>query len=105
MGKRGYSLSVGSLQRGEIFAGQRFARHFDVAAKGNGGDAVIGFAVLDAEKTRRETDRELLYADAKELGREKMAKLMDENHDAEHDKDGDDRNQNSVHRTRVRSTS
>jgi len=66
------------------------AGHFDVAAEGQGADAVVGVAGTEAEEARAEADGEDLDADAEELGGCIVAELMDEHHDAEDDKEFDD---------------
>jgi hypothetical protein len=66
------------------------AGHFYVAAQGQQGDFVIGFAVLEAEEARPKAHGKRLDADAEELGDDKVAKLMDHHHEADKDDEGND---------------
>ncbi len=71
-----------------VAAGDGFvadAGHFDVAAKGDEVDAVVGAVVDEAEEALAEADGEGFDADAAELGDEEVAELVHDDHDAEHD--------------------
>ena len=59
--------------------------HLDVAAEGDGGDLVLGFAAAEAEEAFAEADGEDLDTDAAELGDGEVAKFVDQNHDAKDD--------------------
>src|SRR5207248_5311481 len=66
-----------------------FAAHLDVAAKRQHVDAVVGFAAAESPQPLAETDGELLHAHAEEFGGSKVAKFVDQHHDAEHHDDRD----------------
>ena len=72
---------------GGLFTG-RFSRHFDVAAKGQQAEPVIGVTVAEAEKTLAETHGEDFDPHAAQLGDGEVAKLMHQDHDAEHNEHG-----------------
>ena len=91
MGVEFAGVGGGCIAGRELVAGEaHFAGHFDVAAEGDGGDLVLGVAAPEAEETFAETDGEDLDTDAAEFGDGEVAKLVDENHDAEDDEKLDD---------------
>ena len=63
-----------------------FARHFDVAAEGQGVDAVVGFTFAEADEALAEADGKLLHAYAEIFGRDEMTQLVQKDHDAEDDR-------------------
>jgi hypothetical protein len=81
-----------------------FAGHFDIAAKGQQADFVVGFAVFHAEQARPKAERKRLNADTAELGYGKVSKLVDNDHNANEDDKSCDRNQKFMHSCAVRSS-
>ena len=71
-----------------------FAGHFDVAAEGEEGDAVVGIAVAEAEEAGSEADGEGFDADAAGFGNDKVAELMDEDKETEDDGEFNDDEEN-----------
>src|ERR1051326_3505775 len=61
------------------------AAHLDVSTERNRIDAVVGFAFAETHQAPAETNCELLDPDSQELGHRIVAKLMDQNHEAEND--------------------
>ena len=67
------------------FVHRIFARHLDVAAEGQGTDAVIGFTAAEAEQAFSESDRKHFDANFEELRGRVVAELVDQDHEAQHD--------------------
>ena len=67
---------------------RRFSRHFDVAAKGQKAEPVIGVPVAETEKTFAETHGEDFDPHAAQLGDGEVAELVHQDHDAEHNEHG-----------------
>ena len=68
-----------------------FARHFDVAAKRNRADAIIGLAFAEADQTLAKTDGEDLDPHAEIFGGRIVSEFMNQDHESEHnphDKNG-----------------
>ncbi len=70
--------------QGEAVAAE-FAGHFDVAADGEDGDAVVGIAVAEAEEAGAEADGEGFDTDAAEFGNDEVAELVNEDEEAKDD--------------------
>jgi len=68
-----------------------FAGHFDVAAEGQQADLIVGIAVFDAKEAWAKAYGEGFYPDAAEFGDGEVAKLMNDDHYAHKDDEGDDR--------------
>ena len=83
-------LTAGGLVRGLL------ASHLDVAPERQGTDPIIRIPVLEAKQTRPETERKHIDADAKVLGGQEVAELMDQNHDAQDEDHGKDVGENVV---------
>ncbi len=66
------------------------ARHLHVAAQRQRADAVVGVAALHAPQARAETDGKNLHAHAKGFGDDEMSPLMDQDHDAQNDRNRND---------------
>ena len=64
-----------------VFGG--LAGHLDEAAKGNGGDLVLGATAGEAQEPWTEADGKGEHAHANAPGREEMAQLVDENEHAD----------------------
>ncbi len=65
--------------------GRIFARHLDVAAERQQAHAVVGIAAAEADEALAKADGEDFDPDAEKFGDGKMAELVHQNHDAEHD--------------------
>ncbi len=75
------------LVRGAAVRLQRvFARHLDVAAQGQGADAVVGITFAKAHQALAKSDGKDVNPDAKQLGCGIMAELVDQDHDPKHDR-------------------
>ena len=59
------------------------AAHFDVAAERDGVDAIVGLAFAETHQPLAESDGELFHAHAQPLGHHIVAKLVDQDHEAE----------------------
>ena len=75
------------------------ARHLDVAAERQGADAVVGVAAAKTSQTFTEADGENIDPNAKPFGGGKVAELVHQDHDAEHDGHRNHRNQKRFHIT------
>ena len=62
-----------------------FARHLHIAAERQRADAVVGIAAAEAGQALAKSDGEDVNPDAAQLGGGIVAKLVHQNHDAEHD--------------------
>jgi hypothetical protein len=60
------------------------AGHFDVTADGEQADAVVGFAVAEAEEPRGHAEAETIDIDAAELGGDEVTELVHEDEHPEH---------------------
>ena len=59
------------------------AAHLDVAAERDRVDAVVGLAAAEADQPLAEADGELLHPHAQPLGHGIVAKLVDQDHEAQ----------------------
>src|SRR6185312_11147127 len=80
-----------------------FPAHFDVAAKRQCVDAVIGVAFAKAEKPFAEADGKLLHPHAQQLGDRIVAKFMDQYHEANDNDEIEQRNEKLIHKILVSS--
>src|SRR3974390_2876892 len=82
-----------------------FARHLDVAAQGQGTDAVIGIAFAEAQHTLTKAERKDVYPNTTEFGGGVVAELVDQDQDSqEHDEPENipqPRCQNRFHKPRL----
>ena len=80
---------------GGLFAGD-LAGHFDVSAKRQRIDLIVGSTAAETDDALAETDGEGLDADAAPLGHGEVAKLVHQDHQAEHQKKLKDSGHKSV---------
>lgn len=71
MSKQAAGIHGSALQWSAVST--ELAGHLDVAAERQDGDAIVGFAVVEADDARSEANGEGFYADAAELGDDKVA--------------------------------
>ena len=79
---------VGRIARLNLPSPPSLARHLHVAAQRQQAQPVIGVTPAKAEQTLAEADGEDLHAHAAQLGDGKMAELVHQYHDAEHNQHG-----------------
>jgi len=65
------------------FIAVRFAGHGNIAADGQGADAVLRLALLALPQQRSHAERKLIAVHMKELGRDQMAPFMNDNDDGQ----------------------
>ena len=83
---------VGALIHGIL------AAHLDVAAEWDGVDAIVGLAAAESDQPSAEADGELLDAHPEPLSHGEVAKLVDQDHEAQDGDDGDKGGQKIRHK-------
>jgi len=86
----GHELPGLTFDAGGVHAFIDHAGQFDIAAKGRGGNAIVGVTDLLAEKPRRVADGKALDANAGQFGQQKMAKLVNKDEQAEDKEERDE---------------
>ena len=86
---------VGALVHGIL------AAHLDVAAERDGVDAVVGLASAEADQPLAESNGELLHSHAQQLGHGIVAKLVDQDHEAQNGDDGNQRSRKEVRKSDI----
>ena len=86
------------MQRDSTPTSERTWRDLYLAALFEADSARLPERIAEAEQALAEADREHLDPDAEPLGHRIVAELMDQDHEAENDDDGDQRNQKVRHK-------
>src|SRR5580704_3361259 len=68
-----------------LLVARLLAHHLDVAAQQNEGKAKIGFALLESEQARAESEAERVHLHIEETRGPIVAEFVDQDHDADHD--------------------